>query len=396
MSKNNPKDLDNLLSQLQFAKDSQNNLSKEHLDIKMNLKGQLSKAIEVEDTKLSQLIEEKYQKASILTLERASLIKKAIDDTTQELSLFSHNKKISTSIIIQNELGQILLLKRSSKDSFHPNTWCLPGGGMDLDSPFSEAEREVKEETNLVLNQIHYLSLYDLENITLIYFMSNVLSTQVITLYDEEHSQYAWVNLNDIFEFDLILDLKSHLVDLLGLQDNNIRFSELQVIKKAFEAGALDSDTFNKIIEIDLVKGGYPIGHKKSYTDGSTWRKVKDTNGIGDWVKILQDDVVKEINTKLDESVVEDDKNIVVNVEEVEVEINNEIVEENLEPEPIVEGVGNVEDFAELFSIIPALEKNEFNKILLSNSLNKFCPSDRELAEKWLEDYLNNWDSYNN
>ena len=53
--------------------------------------------------------------------------------------------------MILNENGEVLLLKRSPTDEFHPNTWCLPGGGVDFGKEgISEgAYRELKEEVGI-------------------------------------------------------------------------------------------------------------------------------------------------------------------------------------------------------------------------------------------------------
>jgi ADP-ribose pyrophosphatase YjhB (NUDIX family) len=58
---------------------------------------------------------------------------------------------------IFDEEGRLLLVQRA--DSL---TWCMPGGAADVgESPSAAAEREVREETGLVVRASRLLGLYD-------------------------------------------------------------------------------------------------------------------------------------------------------------------------------------------------------------------------------------------
>ncbi|TXK85757.1 NUDIX hydrolase [Paenibacillus sp. N3.4] len=59
-----------------------------------------------------------------------------------------------TNVIIFNNQGQVLLLKRSDN-----NCWCFPGGAIELGEKVGDAaKREVLEETGL---QVNTLELFD-------------------------------------------------------------------------------------------------------------------------------------------------------------------------------------------------------------------------------------------
>ena len=62
----------------------------------------------------------------------------------------------ATSVVIVNELNQVLLQKRSDN-----HLWGLPGGLMELDESIEEcAIREVKEETNLDIRLTKFIGIF--------------------------------------------------------------------------------------------------------------------------------------------------------------------------------------------------------------------------------------------
>lgn len=140
-------------------------------------------------------------------------------------------KKVCTANLILDDRGRILLLKRASTDSFHPSTWCLPGGGVEsYETPLEGVERETQEETSY-LNNKHYgiIGAYceDLPDVKIYYFQSYLkliptilgdLAAFVI-LNNEEHDNFGWFNQDEIQDMDLILDLKDHINTILGWQN---------------------------------------------------------------------------------------------------------------------------------------------------------------------------------
>ena len=97
-------------------------------------------------------------------------------------------------VIVINEEGRVLALKRSAESITFPEYWSFPGGGADPgEDPFLCAARECKEET--------YLEL-DLESLTFIFchnangkaikFFWTKSFTGTVTL-DVENTDYKWV-----------------------------------------------------------------------------------------------------------------------------------------------------------------------------------------------------------
>jgi mutator protein MutT len=111
--------------------------------------------------------------------------------------------------IIQNENGEILLLKRAGWDNFG-GSWCLPGGKIDFGQKVEDAvKREVKEETNLDCTSAQFLFYLDLlpikegdMHLITFYFFCDVKGD--IKLNDESE-EFIWIDKNNYKDYDLIL-----------------------------------------------------------------------------------------------------------------------------------------------------------------------------------------------
>jgi|GEM_PF-486430 len=76
--------------------------------------------------------------------------------------------RIGIGVVVVNDKGQILLGKRNKTEKRESHKinydwdWSLPGGGLDFGESFEEcAIREVKEETNLDIENPHVISVYN-------------------------------------------------------------------------------------------------------------------------------------------------------------------------------------------------------------------------------------------
>gem|GEM_PF-208038 len=120
---------------------------------------------------------------------------------------------------------KILILKRSSKSSFQPNRWELPGGKLDHGEELKEAlAREVKEETSIDIG-VHGI-------IDTCHFMKDHIWITVIThLCDHkegevelspEHDEYRWVHPDDYTGYDLARTMEEQI-------EAYIQFAEVSV-----------------------------------------------------------------------------------------------------------------------------------------------------------------------
>ena len=69
------------------------------------------------------------------------------------------------SVIMYDNQDRVLMLHRSDND-----TWCFPGGAMDLGEKAEEAaKREVYEETGLIVDNLEFFGVFSGEELHYIY-----------------------------------------------------------------------------------------------------------------------------------------------------------------------------------------------------------------------------------
>lgn len=110
--------------------------------------------------------------------------------------------RLSSHAVIQNDMGQVLLLKAN----YAGCDWGLPGGGLDLGETIHDAlYRECLEELGCEI-VIEYLSgIYFHSNVTshAFIFKCKLLQSTDIQL-SAEHSDYAWFDISALSEVQKI------------------------------------------------------------------------------------------------------------------------------------------------------------------------------------------------
>ena len=113
-------------------------------------------------------------------------------------------KESSVCGIIVN--SEILLLKRRYKEG-KSNGWCLPGGKMEPgETNFETAIRETFEETGIQINTPEFVCKtvsHSKEFTVSVFYTSLFKKPDNITLSEREHTEYAWVNLNELNKYEL-------------------------------------------------------------------------------------------------------------------------------------------------------------------------------------------------
>ena len=111
-------------------------------------------------------------------------------------------------IVVTNELGQVLLLKRSASASHHAGMWENPGGKLEPGESYLEAaKRELQEEAGIQSSE--FKELFDKvvgddernEDFQIIVF--SVVTSQTPNISESTFSEWAWVNKADLASFDL-------------------------------------------------------------------------------------------------------------------------------------------------------------------------------------------------
>jgi mutator protein MutT len=129
---------------------------------------------------------------------------------------------IVKAVIVED--NSLLLIKRSDKVKYNPNTISLPGGHVEVGESIEDAiVREVKEETNLDVEVLKVNTTWNCmckeEGLSLkgTSFLCKLLSDDVCL--NEEIEDYKWINLDDVKKKDLPEKIVQEIEEL---KKNNI------------------------------------------------------------------------------------------------------------------------------------------------------------------------------
>ena len=137
---------------------------------------------------------------------------------------------IAVTCIIEKE-GKFLICKRSAQEKAFPSKWCVPGGKVETEdfTKFQKdtsshwlnvferiLKKEIREEVNLEIKDIDYIS-------NLAFVRPNGYSTIIISMYakydfgivrlaEDDLVDYAWVDLEEAKNYDLIENIYEQLV----------------------------------------------------------------------------------------------------------------------------------------------------------------------------------------
>jgi len=132
---------------------------------------------------------------------------------------------VSVTGIIRKD-NKFLICKRSQKEKAFPGKWCVPGGKIEeqdfinlprdtgaywLDIFEKTVKKEIKEETNLDIKNIGYVS-------NLVFIRPNGYPTIIVSLFadyaggeiklaEDELVDHAWVTLEQLKDYDLLGNL---------------------------------------------------------------------------------------------------------------------------------------------------------------------------------------------
>jgi 8-oxo-dGTP diphosphatase len=123
---------------------------------------------------------------------------------------------LAVRVLLSDENGKILILKRSTNSKTNPGKWELPGGKVDQGESFDQALiREVYEETNLKIFIEHFVGASE-QNLHVIKAIHIIMSGRIMEgelKLSEEHEGYAWVFFEELDEYELADWLNDYFVN---------------------------------------------------------------------------------------------------------------------------------------------------------------------------------------
>lgn len=125
---------------------------------------------------------------------------------------------VHTTVI--DNLGRVLILKRSKKNDVLPEYWDIPGGTLeDGEDPSIGAIREVKEESGLEVStpklffqKSNIDTGKDKQFITLVFFAE--YKSGEVALSPEEHDEFIWIKPEEIDSYKTVNYLADALKEL--------------------------------------------------------------------------------------------------------------------------------------------------------------------------------------
>lgn len=107
--------------------------------------------------------------------------------------------RVCVAVVIRDDKGRILLLKRAASCSF-PGTWCLPGGGVsEGETLFECIRREVREETGLEVIGAQFSAVTEVlgpSHLVGLVYLAWVMDLDARNAEPESHDAIGWFALD--------------------------------------------------------------------------------------------------------------------------------------------------------------------------------------------------------
>ena len=141
--------------------------------------------------------------------------------------MINHVYGLAVRVLLIDQDGKILILKRSTDSKTNPGKWELPGGKVNQDESFDHALiREVYEETNLKIALEHVVGASE-QNLHIIRAVHIIMSGKIIEgelNLSNEHEGYAWVWMENLKDYELA----DWLQDYVNQKNNTTGNSNLE------------------------------------------------------------------------------------------------------------------------------------------------------------------------
>lgn len=158
------------------------------------------------------------------------------DDLCMTCTDAEENMILAVSALIFNELGQFLILRRSSDDDFLPEEWEVPGGEVEFGESVVDALfREIREECGFAIDvgfplfvTTYFTDGSNKAQCFEIFYLCRMKDSHQEMRLSTEHSAYRWVSFTELPDIrttpstkELIGTLASHpLVKIAPIVSN--------------------------------------------------------------------------------------------------------------------------------------------------------------------------------
>lgn len=149
-----------------------------------------------------------------------------------ELDTNNIAQKITSTVvdIVVHTNDQILLIKR--KNPPFQGWWALPGGFVDPhESPIQAAQRELKEETGLTIDNVKFVGKFDkpyrdprMQHVVSMAYVCFLPNKKLVKGQDDAELA-AWIDKNSLVDIDLAFDHRSIIKQALDKEFTNQSFS---------------------------------------------------------------------------------------------------------------------------------------------------------------------------
>ncbi len=130
--------------------------------------------------------------------------------------MINHVFGLAVRVLLYDDNGKILILKRSTDSKTNPGKWELPGGKVDQGESFDQALiREVFEETGLKIFVEHFVGASE-QNLHVIRAIHIIMSGRIMEgelKLSEEHEGYAWVFFEELADYELADWLNDYFIN---------------------------------------------------------------------------------------------------------------------------------------------------------------------------------------
>ena len=138
--------------------------------------------------------------------------------------MINHVYGLAVRVLLTDQDGKILILKRSTDSKTNPGKWELPGGKVDQGESFDHALiREVYEETNLKISLEHIVGASE-QNLHIIRAVHIIMSGKLVEgelNLSSEHEGYAWVLIETLPDYELADWLQDYVNQTRGISNSD-------------------------------------------------------------------------------------------------------------------------------------------------------------------------------